>query len=164
MNVKTLNRGYIRVIEVGTCLNSGATRSINFARITGIAQNNPDTTFVNTDLDLVISTFVRGINSISEPVKNIVEVLEIMNVGQKRLINGRGIATVVDLEDWARSQEMLLSTPFLKQLALFMMANPHWFGGYSGDNSSNNIAAVGSTLPEEGLGIDAADFDLVLDL
>lgn len=142
MNVKTLERGYIRVIEVGTNLSCGATRSINFARITGISQKEPDTTFINTDLDRVMDTFISNINSIEAPVSDIVEMLDVFNVGQSRRISGRPIANVQDLEDWARSQEMLLSTPFIKQLALFMMGNPQWFNGYSGDDSAQGTEVL----------------------
>ena len=167
MNVKTLERGYIRVIEVGTSLNSGATRSINFARIIGIKQNEPDTTFINTDLGLVLDAFVRGINSVNVNVRDIVEMLEVFNVGQSRKVAGREIANVQDLEDWARAQEMLLSTPFTKQLALFMMGNPQWFNGYTGDDSCNVDTSPkkgdheGSDSNEEPNGF---DFDLEFDL
>lgn len=167
MNVKTLERGYIRVIEVGTSLNSGATRSINFARIIGIKQNKPDTTFINTDLGLVLDAFVHGINSVNVNVRDIVEMLEVFNVGQSRKVAGREIANVQDLEDWARAQEMLLSTPFTKQLALFMMGNPQWFNGYTGDDSCNvdtsprEGAPEGSDSNEEPNGF---DFDLEFDL
>lgn len=167
MNVKTLERGYIRVIEVGTSLNSGATRSINFARIIGIKQNEPDTTFINTDLGLVLDTFIRCVNSVNVNVRDIVEMLEVFNVGQSRKVAGREIATVQDLEDWARAQEMLLSTPFTKQLALFMMGNPQWFNGYTGDDSRNvdtspkEGSPEGSDSNEETNGF---DFDLEFDL
>lgn len=167
MNVHTLERGYIRVIEVGTSLNSGATRSINFARIIGIEKAMPDTTFVNTDLDLVLDTFVRCVNNIKAPVKNIVEMLDVFGVGQSRKVAGREIANVQDLEDWARAQEMLLSTPFIKQLALFMMGNPQWFSGYTGDDSGG--VAVGATdgssnESSSDFESNGFDFDLEFDL
>ena len=167
MNVKTLERGYIRVIEVGTSLNSGATRSINFARIIGIEQKEPDTTFINTDLDLVLDTFIRCINTVTAPVKDIVEMLEVFGVGQSRKVAGREIANVQDLEDWAKAQEMLLSTPFIKQLALFMMGNPQWFNGYSGDDSGGAAAAIGGDDPQPNgpdSGSSGFDFDLEFDL
>lgn len=134
MNVKTLERGYIRVIEVGTNLSCGASRSINFARIIRIEKRDPDITFVNTDLDRVLDTFVRSINNINIPIKDIVEMLNIFEVGQSRQVAGRDLANVQDLEDWAKAQEMLLSTPFIKQLSLFMVGNPQWFEGYTGDD------------------------------
>lgn len=162
MNVHTLERGYIRVIEVGTSLHSGATRSVNFARIVGIEQAEPDTTFVNTNLDLVLDTFIRCVNSINVPVKNIVEMLDVFGVGQSRKVAGRVIATVQDLEDWARAQEMLLSTPFIKQLALFMMGNPQWFNGYSGDDSTPVSTAVGVSS-DGGSSFESADFDFDLE-
>lgn len=167
MNVKTLERGYIRVIEVGTSLNSGATRSINFARIIGIEKKEPDTTFVNTDLDLVLDTFIRCVNSVKAPVKDIVEMLDVFGVGQSRKVAGRELSNVQDLEDWARAQEMLLSTPFIKQLALFMMGNPQWFNGYTGDDSggdsSDNTPAEDAPTGDDN-SFGGFDFDLDFDL
>lgn len=165
MNVKTLERGYIRVIEVGTSLNSGATRSINFARIINIEKKEPDTTFVNTDLDLVLDTFVRCVNTINAPVKDIIEMLEVFGVGQSRKVAGRELSNVQDIEDWARAQEMLLSTPFLKQLALFMMGNPQWFNGYTGDDSGGEVVTPceePTECSENSFG--GFDFDLEFDL
>ena len=164
MNVKTLERGYIRVIEVGTSLGSGATRSINFARIIGIEKKEPDTTFVYTDLDKVLNTFIRCINTNNVPVKDIVDMLDAFDVGQSRRVAGRGLANVQDLEDWARAQEMLLSTPFIKQLALFMMGNPQWFNGYTGNDS---ITAEPVDVPSENSSnssLSGLDFDLDFEL
>lgn len=159
MNVKTLERGYIRVIEVGTNLNCGATRSINLARIIGIKKQKPDLTFVNVDLDKVVDTFISCTNSSSAPVHEIVEMLDLFNVGQSRKVSGREIANVQDLENWVHAQEMLLSTPFIKQLALFMIGNPQWFNGYTGEESVA-VAGTGSdeysSTDEDGL----MDFDL----
>ena len=167
MNVKTLERGYIRVIEVGTNLDGGATRSINFARIVKIERKDPDITFINTDLDRVVDTFTRCVNTGKVPVKDIVEMLNIFNVGQSRTLSGRALSTVQDLEDWAKAQEMLLSTPFIKQLALFMMGNPAWFDGYTGDDSCKPAESVpNSSSDSQSLGSDTGglDFDLEFDL
>ena len=32
--------------------------------------------------------------------------------------------------------EVLLSTVFLRQLSLFMIGNPQWFGGYTGEKKN----------------------------
>lgn len=167
MSTKTLERGYIRVIEVGTNLDGGATRSINFARIIGLEKKDPDTTFIHTDLSSVVDTFVRFVNTNNVPVADIVEMLDIFNVGQSRTLSGRALATKQDLEDWAKAQEMLLSTPFVKQLALFMMGNPAWFGGYTGDDSHKPAESVSNSSSDNqsfGSDIGGLDFDLAFDL
>lgn len=167
LSTKTLERGYIRVIEVGTKLSCGATRSINYARIIGIKQAKPDTTFVNIDLNSVCDTFINIVSSGSVPISELVEVLDVMEVGTSRKYAGHVLKTALDVENWVRSQEMLLSTPFVKKLALVMLANPHWFNNYTGEeqssfaNTSTEQSDVSST-PAKDLEID--DLDFVLDI
>lgn len=59
--------------------------------------------------------------------------LNLFGVGTTRMHNGKVISSYPELESWVDSQEVLLSTPFIKQLALFMMGNPQWFDGYTGE-------------------------------
>lgn len=127
MDSNTLDRGYIRVIEVGSCLKSCAVRSINFARILKIEQAKPDLTFVDVDLATVRNEFLSGISYKRINYKEFVDMLDVFNVGQSRNYNGHRLATYADIESWVAQQEVLLSTPFIKQLALFMMGNPQWY-------------------------------------
>ena len=133
MEQKNLERGYIRVIEVGTNLDSGATRSINYARIIGFHQEQPDLTYLFIDLDGVLETFKSYMSNSSINVQEVVDMLESFEVGEDRKYAGKNIVSTTDLVNWADAQSMILSTPFIKQLALFMIANPEWFGGYTGE-------------------------------
>ena len=75
--------------------------------------------------------------------------LEIYNVGSSLPKEG---GTITDFEDWAFGQKMLLSTVFLRSLALFMLGNPQWFKGYTGspvDYSSSYVEGTTDTSDDE---------------
>lgn len=150
----TMPRGYVRFIEVGTNLESHAVRSINLARIVSIKKAEPDLTFVDVNLDNVVSTFLNKVSVQNIDYKEFVDALDMFNVGTTRKYNEREINSYSDLENWVNMQEMLLSTPFIKQLALFMMGNPQWFGVYTGKEETV-IAEDISSIDE--------DFDMDLD-
>lgn len=130
-----LPRGYIRVIEVGTSLKSKPVRSINLARIVSFERAEPDLTFINIDLSTVKDKFLNSLASININYKELVDMLDVFKVGSERKYNGKVISSYNELENWVESQELTLSTPFIKQLALFMIGNPQWFGGWSGEDT-----------------------------
>lgn len=136
INNPTLERGYIRVFEAGASKYDSALRSINYARILEFKKEEPDLTYINIDLSSVMEEFSRGINNAMINVSEIVDMLDIFDVGQERKIGDRKILTTQDLESWANGQEVLLSTVFLRQLALFMIGNPQWFSGYTGERKN----------------------------
>lgn len=161
LNSASLSRGYIRVIEVGTNLKNYALRSINLARILKVEKAEPDLTFVNVDLDAVKSTFLNMLCSKKVNYADLVSALDLFQVGSDRNYNGKPISSYSELESWVDMQEVLLSTPFIKQLALFMIGNPQWFEGYTGDSSivDSMVENDDYTLDD-----DLDDFDLVLDI
>lgn len=152
-----LERGYIRVFEVGASIYDSPLRSVNYARIVSFEKAEPDLAYINIDLDSVLSSFKDGIYSVKGlSVSEVVESLKLFEVGSGYTINGVKLLSVNDLEVWADAQHMLLSTVFLRQLALFMMGNPQWFGGYTG-------APKVITSSNDGAGMEAgADFDFEL--
>lgn len=154
LNVRTLERGYIKVIEVGTNLRNYALRSINLARILKIEKADPDLTFVNVDLDTVKSTFLSCLYNKNINYKEFVDMLDIFKVGTTRNYNGKVISSYSELESWTESQEMLLSTPFLKQLALFMMGNPQWFDNYTGERKEIVSEDINDTSESDDLDLD----------
>jgi hypothetical protein len=154
-SIKSLDRGYIRVIEVGTNLRSHAVRSINLARVIGFERVEPDVTFINVDLGAVKSTFLNTLMNKKVNYKEISDMLEVFQVGTNRKYNGKEISSYYELESWVETQEMLLSTPFLKQLALFMMGNPQWFDGYTGEAISTKTDTELSDFEDD------LDFDLL---
>lgn len=157
LNAKTLSRGYVRVIEVGTNIRNEALRSINLARILSIEKTEPDLTFINVNLDAVKNTFLSKLSSKKVNYSELVDMLNLFAVGTTRLYNGKVISSYSELESWVDAQEILLSTPFIKQLALFMMGNPQWFDGYTGEESE-------VVTPVEDYTPDTSDDDLEFDL
>lgn len=153
-----IERGYIRIFEVGSSKYDSPLRAINYARILGFKKEEPDLTYINIDLSSVLSTFVSHINSINADIEEIVDMLDVFEVGSERKVNGREIKTTQDLEIWAENQEILLSTVFLRKLALFMIGNSHWFGGYTGEpKDEKTYVSTGDELDS----IDSFEFDIV---
>ena len=144
---KSLDRGYIRVFEIGSSIYNNPTRSINYARIVGIKEGNPDMSYMYIDTDMVLDNFVNRLYTIrDEEIPNLVEMLDLMEVGSERVVNGRQLTSKQLIENWASVQETLLSTVFLRQLALFMIANQQWFNGYTGARVEPTANAMADQL------------------
>ena len=153
-----IERGYIRIFEVGASRYDSPLRAINYARILGFREAEPDLTYINIDLSSVLSTFISCINHIDESVEDIVDMLDVFEVGSDRKVNGREIKTTQDLEIWAENQEILLSTVFLRKLALFMIGNSHWFKGYTGaPKDEQTYISTGEELDS----LDNFEFDMI---
>lgn len=145
----TMERGYIRVFEMGSSIYDSPLRSINYARIIRFYKEEPDATYINIDLDGVMEAFTKGINNREVNLSELRDMLKIFNVGSSLPKEG---GTVTDFEDWAFGQKMLLSTVFLRSLALFMIGNPQWFNGYTGtpvDYSSSDSATSSDSLEDD---------------
>lgn len=154
-NNPNLERGYIRVFEMGSSVYDSPTRSINYARIISFEKAEPDLSYINIDLESVLPTFIHTVKTNPEVNRNIdefVESLELFDVGVNRKLNNLDITSIQSLILWAEGQMVLLSTVFQRSLALFMIGNPQWFNGYTGGNMEN----MGSETAEWG--------DLELDL
>lgn len=132
---RTLGRGYVRVIELGGSKYDNPLRSINYARIISIETGvEPDTSFINIDLNSVVESFKKGVQKHYKEFREIVDMLEIMQVGSTRKYgNGVEIGSADMLEIWADNQSNILSTVFHRSLALFMLGNPQWFEDYTGE-------------------------------
>ena len=159
LDCETIFRGYIRAIEVGTCIKSSPVRAINLARIIKIEKAEPDLTFINVELGYVKDTFLDYVASKNINYKEFVDMLEVFQVGTSREYNGKVISSYMELESWVTSQEILVSTPFLKQLALFMLGNPQWFEGYTGE-AKPTIYDVDDSDSDDSFDLDDLDFDL----
>lgn len=154
INNPNLARGYIRVFELGSSIYDTATRSINYARITSIVEEEPNMAYVGIDLSKVVSTFEECVVGMSESqVSELVGLLEDMNVGASRMVGKSLMSSSAELLVWVKAQETLLSTVFLRDLALFMIGFPEFFNGYTGgglDNQEdNNEEPQGLQVPED---------------
>lgn len=157
VSLAQIERGYIRVIEVGTSLKSGPVRALNLARILSIKQVEPDLTFIDIELDTVKEKFLGSLITKKLNYKEFADMLEVFKVGNGGYYDNRKIASYSDLEKWVDQQETLLSTPFIKQLALFMIGNPNWFN--SDSVNSDNADSSDSNDFEFNDELDFGDFD-----
>ena len=154
MNNPNLGRGYIRVFEVGGSIYDSPTRSINYARITGIrklSKEELDLAYINVDIDSVLQSFTSGVYDSYKYLQSIVKAMRDMNISGTENLSIH--STALDLESWASGQVTLLSTTFLRELALFMLGHPQWFNGYTG--KPNVISTKGNSNDDIGI-----DFDL----
>lgn len=153
-----MERGYFRVFEAGSSKYDSPTRAVNYARIVSFKKEEPDLTYINIDISSVVDIFKSSINNVNVSVEEIVSMLDIFNVGTERKVHGKDIKTTQDLENWVDSQEVLLSTVFLRSLALFMLGNSHWFGGYNGKSTNEKTyISTGEDLDS----MDDFDFDIM---
>ena len=128
-----LERGYIKVFEMGSSVYDSPLRSINYARIISFKQGDPDITFINIDLENVEESFMKGIDSPKVKLPEVVAMLREFNVASKYPDDNCGRT---ELENWVSGQKILLGTVFQRNLALFMLANPQWFSEYNGSPES----------------------------
>lgn len=138
----SLERGYIRVFEVGGSRYDNPLRSVNYARITGFEKTEPDLTYINIDIDSVLDTFKECLRTNNIDLKMLIEMLEIYDVGSNRDGLSKEPILSRNIEMWADGQAALLSTVFLRKLALFMIGNPEWFNGYTGEPQSSYSSSL----------------------
>lgn len=132
INNPTLERGYIRIFEMGSSIYDSPLRAINYARIVSFEKAEPDLAYIYIDIDSVVDTFKDYLYASEIDVKELVDMLDVFKVGTTRSINNLRLMSLVDIETWVETQQVLLSTVFLRQLSLFMLGNPQWFKGYTG--------------------------------
>lgn len=135
-----IDRGYIRVPEVGASIYDGSgVRAISYTRIGSIEYGvEPNMEFAKVDLEGVVFAFSGYINKLKQSqINSLVKALELEGFDVDTLTGkDKGIDLQVDaftLETWADLQNRVLSTTFQRGLALFMKTNPQWFGGYTGE-------------------------------
>ena len=135
-----IDRGYIRVPEVGASIYDGSgVRAISYTRICSIEYGvEPNMEFARVDLDGVVFAFSGYVNKLNDKqINQLVTDLSMEGFDVDTLTGkNRGLELVVDafqLESWADLQNKILSTTFQRSLALFMMTNPQWFRDYTGE-------------------------------
>ena len=160
----SMERGYIRVFEMGSSIYNNPTRSINFARIVKFEKAEPDLSYMYIDMDGVKDFFNQCVSDgtwSEEKIAELVKNLDEFEVGTKRDVNGTRMNTVSSLIMWAEEQELLLSTVFIRQLAMFMIAFPDIFHDYTGaPQIFENSETGGSETSGSGLLPADVDFDM----
>ena len=140
---KVIDRGYIRVPEVGSSIYDGSgIRAISYTRIAEIQYGvEPDMEFARVDLDGVVFAFSTKLSKLSlENVGRVANALVASGFDLSSMIDSEGNHKFqidsYQLENWADLMNRVLSTTFQRNLYLFMVTNPQWFCGYTGERVS----------------------------
>lgn len=134
---KALSRGYIRLPEIGASRYEGLDRSMSYSRVIEVEYGvEPNLSFIDIDVSTVLPSFNNGLVSHKKEASAIVDMLIAFNLDGGAWDEGskynRDFYSVID---WAESQARILSVVFLRELALFMMANIQWFPHFTGKPS-----------------------------
>lgn len=132
-----MNRGYIKVPEVGASIYDGTgVRSLNLARLLSARiVDKVDKSFINVDLNSVVANFGECIDYLLKT--NISEVK-----GCYKLVTGEDsdeqpAVLVSKMKQYVESRSVLLSTTFHRSLHMFLVEHPEWFPMYTGTPNSN---------------------------
>lgn len=142
-----MNRGYIKVPEVGASIYDGTgVRSLNIARLLKAEiVTDVDTSFIKVDLNSVETNFGDAMDYL---VKTFPDLVKPCYVGltTKEPESDEPVVIAMALKEYVRSNITFLSTTYARQLHKFMIDNPLWFPLYTGMPnksivSSTNIGA-----------------------
>lgn len=121
-------RGYIRVPEVGGSMYDDGTRSINYARIKKLEiGSSPDLSLIKIDLATIPDLFRKGVLNNRDSSKDIIDMVKAFDLDGGFWAESAPL-TAGSLLDWFESNEIVLSTVFLRKVCYVMLANPFWFG------------------------------------
>lgn len=135
-----ISRGYIRVPEVGSSVYDGSgVRAISYTRIISIEYGvEPDMEFAKVDLAGVVFSFSVYLSKLSDSeISQLVSAMRVdgFDLSSMFLDDGKPkfLIDSFQLESWADLMNKTLSTLFQRSLHLFMVTNPRWFRGYTGE-------------------------------
>lgn len=146
-----MNRGYIKVPEVGASIYDGTgVRSLNLARLLSarIVQE-VDRSFINVDLNSVIANFADCLDYLIK--LDISQIKPCYELVTGETSDEQPAVLVAKMKEYAESRSVLLSTTFHRSLHMFMVEHPEWFPRYTG-TPNNNITSSAN------YGVEAMDF------
>lgn len=127
---KSLGRGYINVPEIGGSRYDSPFRKISYSRIVCLAYNaEPDLSFINVDLKTVPVVWNKYLAENSSVAKDIWQAIKDYGITNEDL----KFVDALALQDWFDKMHVTVGTVFDRSMCLFMMANPQWFGNYTGE-------------------------------
>lgn len=140
-----LNRGYIKVPEVGSSIyDATGVRSLNLARLIKaerVAIEDIDLSCIKVDLDSAVPNFYVALDyalkTFPHELGNIYQSLtgEVCSETTPAGIIGK-------LYDFVEGRKIVLSTTFFRSLHNFMASNPLWFPLYTGTPAQNIMSSA----------------------
>ena len=135
-----VNRGYIKVPELGASKYDSGVRSLNIARILDMkVVKEVDRSFINVDLNNVIANFEEALNFIA--IRNASVLPDIFTALVKEDPPSQDTAILVNaIMRYVNDNHMFLSTTFDRSLHKFMISNTTWFPLYTGVRPEDGIS------------------------
>ena len=147
-----LNRGYIKVPEVGASVYDGTgVRSLNLARLLKaekIGLADIDLSCIKVDLNSTVQNFYDAIDYVVKKQPS-----ELPNIYKS--LTGEDCTETVPasivgkLYNYVEQRKIVLSTTFFKSLHNFMVNNPVWFPLYTGMPAQNIISSKNFGVSED---------------
>ena len=138
-----INRGYIKVPELGASIYDGTgVRALNIARLLKIEKvDSVDRSFIHVDLNSAINNFADGLDYALKKMPEVLPDIYRSLIGEepKSLENA---VLIKEMNEYANSRGILLTTTFYRQLHLFMVGNPLWFPLYTGKPNNQVISSA----------------------
>lgn len=129
-----MNRGYIQLPELGASrYDARGTRSVNLARILKIRKvDSVDRTFIDVDLNIVISEFEKQVNDIRYKNSALLKEVAFALLQNPEVRGMDDTEVLMELLSWVQNQDIILTTTFRRYLHKFMIQNSSVFPTYTG--------------------------------
>lgn len=137
-----MNRGYIKVPELGASIYDGSgVRSLNLARILKAEKvSEVDRSFIKVDLNSVVANFIDSMDYMYEKMPDELKKCYVQLTGEV-CESDSVVSIMAGMKYWVESRSTFLSTTFHRQLHKFMIGNPQWFPLYTGMPNQNIVSS-----------------------
>ena len=139
-----VNRGYIKIPELGASRYDTGVRSLNIARILKMQiVDEVDRSFIDADLENVVDNFTKEISAVT--LKNPELIPDIYRALVKEEPEGDNPTIISSaLMGYVEKNHKLLSTTYDRSIHMFLIEHPEWFPLYTGrrDNSGISLKSV----------------------
>lgn len=133
-----MNRGYIRLPELGSSVYDTGVRSLNLARILSVEViPEVDRSFIHVDLNSVVDSFCDCMDYLMRTNPALIKPCYQALSGD--LEGEEPVALAEKAKSYVSTRSVLFSTTYHRELHMFMSKNPQWFPLYTGTPSNTIV-------------------------
>jgi hypothetical protein len=127
----TLQRGYMKVIEIGNSRYDFPTRNISISRIGKFEIGvEPDLTFVDIDVNAAVEACTNALEFTKVSLDKVKSSLITFNLIDDK--DAQSLLTMDDVSKFITDRRSILTSLWDRQIALYMLANPDIYPNYTG--------------------------------
>lgn len=127
----TLQRGYMKVIEIGNSRYDFPTRNISISRIGKFEIGvEPDLTFVDIDVNAAVEACTNALEFTKVSLDKVKDSLITFNLIDDK--DAQALVTMDDVSKFITDRRSILTSLWDRQIALYMLANPDIYPNYTG--------------------------------